>query len=92
MLAYRTSVHEAIKHTPFSLMFGREVQLPIPAGTGQPVNAPLYVKELRKWMSEAYDQVRNHLSSYLSWKILRITSLPHELDIWKIQSNLTIWC
>ena len=27
MLAYRTSIHEATKHTPFSLMFGREVQL-----------------------------------------------------------------
>lgn len=69
MLAYQTSVDEATKHTPFSLIFGREVQLPIdvmyglPAGTGQPVNAPLYVKELRKWMSEAYDQVRNHLLS-----------------------------
>ena len=63
------SVHEASKRTPFSLMFGREVQLSIdvmyglPAGTGQSVNAPLYVKELRKWMSEAYDRVRNHLSS-----------------------------
>ena len=28
MLAYRTGIHEATKHTPFSLMFGREVQLP----------------------------------------------------------------
>ena len=69
ILAYRTSVHESTKHTPFSLMFGREVQLPInvmyglPADIGQPVNAPLYVKELRKLMSEAYDWVRNHLSS-----------------------------
>ena len=38
MFAYRTSVHEATKHTPFSLMFGREVQLPIdvmPTGSGQ---------------------------------------------------------
>ncbi|KAL5468771.1 hypothetical protein EMCRGX_G029887 [Ephydatia muelleri] len=25
MLAYRTSVHETTKHTPFSLMFGREL-------------------------------------------------------------------
>ena len=43
MLAYRTSIHEATKHTPFSLMFGREVQLTIdvmyvlPAGTEQPI-------------------------------------------------------
>ena len=54
MLAYRTSIHEATKHTPFSFMFGREVQLPfdvmygLPAGTEQPVNVPLFVKELRK--------------------------------------------
>eukprot|EP00731_Ephydatia_muelleri_P029956 Em0021g479a len=29
MMAYRTSIHETTKATPFSLMFGREVQLPI---------------------------------------------------------------
>eukprot|EP00731_Ephydatia_muelleri_P025294 Em0017g377a len=69
MLAYRTSVHEATKHTPFSLMFGREVQLPIdvmfglPTGSGQPTNVPVYVKELRKWLSEAYERVRQHLSA-----------------------------
>ena len=57
------------KYTSFSLMFGREVQLPIdvmyglPACTEQPVNVPLFVKDLRKWMSEAYERVRSHLSS-----------------------------
>ena len=50
-------------------MFGREVQLPIdvmyglPACTEQPVNVSLFVKDLRKWMSEAYERVRSHLSS-----------------------------
>ena len=69
MLAYRTSIHEATKHTPFTLMFGREVQLPIdvmyglPAGAEQPVNVPFFVKELRRWMNEAYERVRSHLSS-----------------------------
>ena len=54
MLAYRTSIHEATKHTPFSLMSGREVQLPIdvmygrPGCIDQPVNVPLFVKDLRK--------------------------------------------
>ena len=68
MFAYRTSVHEATKHTPFSLMFGREVQLPIdvmfglPTGSGQCTNVPAYVKELRMWLSEAYERVRLHLS------------------------------
>ena len=68
MLAYRTSINEFTKYTPFSLMFGWEVQLPIdvmyglPAGTEHPANVPLFVKELRKWMSEAYERVRSHLS------------------------------
>ena len=41
-MPYAGNVHEATKHTPFSLTFGRKVQLPIdamyglPAGTGQP--------------------------------------------------------
>eukprot|EP00731_Ephydatia_muelleri_P035359 Em0116g11a len=67
MLAYRTSVHEATKHAPFSLMFGREVQLPIdvmfglPTGSGQPTNVPVYVKELRKWLSEAYERLKPYL-------------------------------
>ena len=66
MLAYRTSVHEATKHTSLSLMFGREVQLPIDvlyglrAGTRQPVNAPLYIKELRKWMCEDCNWMKDH--------------------------------
>ena len=29
MLAYRTSVQKTTKATPFSLMFGREIRLPI---------------------------------------------------------------
>ena len=29
MLAYWTSVHRTIKHTPFQLMFGREAKLPV---------------------------------------------------------------
>ena len=65
MFAYRTSVHEATKHTPFYLMFGREVQLPIDVmfglttGSGQSINVPayMYVKELRMWLSEAYKRV-----------------------------------
>ena len=66
MLAYRTSVHEA---TPFSIMFGRVVQLPIdvmfglPTGSGQSTNVLTYVSELRKWLNEAYERVRQHLSA-----------------------------
>ena len=48
-----------LMHTPFSLKFGSELQLPIdvmyglPAGTEHAVNVPLFVKDLRKWISEA---------------------------------------
>ena len=40
MMAYRTSVHETTKATPFSLMFGRAVQLPIDAMFGKPQACP----------------------------------------------------
>ena len=29
MMAYRSSIHESTGETPFTLMFGREVQLPV---------------------------------------------------------------
>ena len=32
-------------------------------GSGQPTNVPVYVKELQKWLSEAYERVRQHLSA-----------------------------
>lgn len=36
MMAYHASVHETTKATSFSLMFGREVQLPIDVMFGKP--------------------------------------------------------
>ena len=41
MLAYRTSIHETTKATPFSLMFGREARLPV----------DVYGSHLRKLLS-----------------------------------------
>ncbi len=49
-------------------MFGREVQLPIdvmfglPTDSGQSTDVPAYVKELRMWLNEAYERVRQHSS------------------------------
>ena len=40
MLAYRTSVHESTDYTPFKLMFGREVRLPVELMFGMPPSSP----------------------------------------------------
>ena len=37
MIAYRTSIHKTTKATPFSLVFGQEVQLPINIMFGKPL-------------------------------------------------------
>ena len=66
MMAYRTSVHETTKATPFSLMFGREVQLPIDVMFGKPPGMSTastleYAKVLEQRLAEAYDLVRHNL-------------------------------
>ena len=65
MLAYRSSVQESTRFTPYRLMFGREVQLPIELMCG---GAPCpgethceYVTHLRKQLEGAYRVVRDHL-------------------------------
>ena len=40
MLAYRSSVHETTKETPFKLMFEREVRLPVDVMFGHPAPFP----------------------------------------------------
>ena len=42
MMAYHASVHETTKATPFSLIFGREVQLPIDVMFGKPPQLALW--------------------------------------------------
>eukprot|EP00731_Ephydatia_muelleri_P037077 Em0391g6a len=66
MMAYRTSIHETTKATPFSLMFGREVQLPIDIMFGKPLSVPTtstseYARALEQRLVAAYEHVREHL-------------------------------
>ena len=68
MCAYRTSVHESTKQTPFSLIFGREIRLPIdvmfglpPTTSSSPVCKLLYVADLWRHLEASYALVRKNL-------------------------------
>ena len=64
ILAYRTSVQEMTGATPFSLMFGRSVQLPIDLEFNLPVvtynSLSQYQKQLREQVQQSYNTVRQH--------------------------------
>ena len=63
-MAYRASVHDTTKFTPFHLMFGREVRLPIDVMFGKtpdPVQEHTeYARELRARLENAFGLVREH--------------------------------
>ncbi len=65
MLAYRTSVQESTRATPFQLMFGREVRLPVDVMYGNPSPAQTstsrYALDLRLHLDKSYENVRNHM-------------------------------
>ncbi len=65
MLAYRSSIQESTKVTPFSLMFGREVCLPIDVMYGTPCEQSSSTSEfsqsLRSRLDKSYSRVREHM-------------------------------
>ena len=67
MLAYRTSMHESTKSTPFSLMYGREVRLHIDIMFGVPEDTSSsvhqYARELASNLDKTYNDVREHLQA-----------------------------
>jgi hypothetical protein len=61
MLAYRSSVHETTKQTPFFMSFGREARLPVDVmfgGSEVRKTRDQYVDDVRRNMENAYHEVR----------------------------------
>ena len=65
MMAYRSSEHISTGYTPFTLMFGKEMRLPLDVMVGYPEATPDYygdyVSQLKSELSNAFQDVREHL-------------------------------
>ncbi len=69
MLGYNTSVHPTTGETPFYLMFGRQVRMPVDIMYGTPTpqatTVSQYVAELRSHLEIAYQHVRERMGRKL---------------------------
>ena len=67
MMAYRTSVHKSTHMSPFMLVFGREVHLPVDVMFGNPPAeltkcSSMHALYLRNNLESAYHKVRKYLT------------------------------
>ena len=67
MMAYRTSVHKTTHMSPFKLVFGREVRLPVDVMFGNPPAelakcSSMHALYLRNTLESAYHKVRKYLT------------------------------
>jgi len=65
MMAYRSSVHASTQYSPYYLLFGREVRLPVDVMFGRQPDHQLevseYVRHLRDTLEEVHEHAREHL-------------------------------
>ena len=76
MLAYRSSTHESTGYTPYKMLFGRDIRLPVDVIYGRPENSfetqTEYVQELRKTLEEVHQLARDRL----------VVSHQHQKDVY----------
>ena len=67
MMAYHSSVHASTQYTPFYLLFGHEVQLPVDVMFGQQLNhkpeVSDYVRNIHDTLEEVHEHPREHLQA-----------------------------
>ncbi|KAK3739259.1 hypothetical protein QZH41_000260 [Actinostola sp. cb2023] len=69
MMAFRSSIHTSTQYTPYSLLFGREMRVPLDVmmgetpTTSQSSNYGEHDTNLKSTLTNAYQAVRTHLSA-----------------------------
>jgi len=69
MMAFRSSIHTSTQYTPYSLLFGREMRVPLDVMMGetqttyQSSNYGEHATNLKSTLTNAYQAVRTHLSA-----------------------------
>ena len=65
MMAYRSAVQESIGVTPYMMLYGDEMPVPIDWVFGSPKDVPqdkvLYVRDLRRQIQSAYEHARRSM-------------------------------
>jgi transposase InsO family protein len=67
LMAYRSSVHRGTGETPYCLMYGREMQLPLDVAYRLPaeaVEASEFAANLHERMQRAFEEVRRRMATY----------------------------
>lgn len=89
-LAYNTSVQETTGFTPFFLMFGREVRMPVDLVYGLPPNTDsesvshlAYVQQLQENLEASYSFVRLHVSNRQLYQKTYYDRKVHECHVYR---------